>query len=81
VKSANVTEAKASLSKLLALVEQGKEVILTRAGVPIAKLVPYTAPARRTLGGSWEGRVEMSADFDDLPDELLASFGIEPDEP
>lgn len=81
VKSANVTEAKASLSKLLALVQEGKEVVLTKAGVPVAKLVPYTPPARRTLGGSWEGRVELAADFDELPADLLDAFGVRPQRP
>jgi prevent-host-death family protein len=80
MKTANVTEAKATLSKLLAMVQEGDEVILTKAGVPVARLVPYRHPTRRTLGGSWEGRVEMSDDFDELPDALLAAFtgGVDP---
>jgi prevent-host-death family protein len=77
VKTANVTEAKATLSKLLAMVQEGDEIILTKAGVPVAKLVPYRGPARRTLGGSWEGRVEMADDFDEFPEELLTAFAGE----
>lgn len=69
----NIHEAKTHFSKLVADVEQGREVIITRAGKPVAKLVPYRSPARRTPGG-WEGRVRISADFDEPDEALLAAF-------
>jgi len=49
---ANIYEAKAQLSKLIAQVEAGEEVILSRAGKPVARIVPWSAPvqAKRQLG-------------------------------
>lgn len=48
--TANVAEAKAHLSQLLDAALAGEEVILARAGKPLVRLVPVTAPARRELG-------------------------------
>jgi prevent-host-death family protein len=70
-----VTEAKAQLSRLLERVEQGERVVIGRAGKPVAVLVPYVHdPSPRTLGGDWEGRVEIADDVDDLPDWFLDHF-------
>ena len=72
----NISEAKASLSKLIEQVLNGQEVIIGKAGKPVAKLVPYkvdTSP--RQLGvGQWQGKIWMADDFDDLPDALLNLF-------
>lgn len=72
----NISEAKATLSKLLEKVLNGQEVIIGKAGKPVAKLVPYnlqTSP--RELGvGSWQGKIWMADDFDDLPEEILKHF-------
>ncbi|MDR1294874.1 MAG: type II toxin-antitoxin system prevent-host-death family antitoxin [Bifidobacteriaceae bacterium] len=46
----NVQEAKTTLSRLLAEVENGAEVVVARAGKPVARLTPIEAPARRALG-------------------------------
>jgi len=55
--SVNMHEAKTQLSKLVARVEGGEEIVITRAGKPAAKLVPVPQqkPGRRKLGG-WEGK-------------------------
>ncbi len=60
----NVHEAKTSLSKLLAQVEDGGEVIIARAGRPIARLVRYEAAAR--IPGPLEGLCDVPDDFDDI---------------
>lgn len=67
--------AKTHLSQLLARVEAGEEVVLGRAGHPVARLVPFrTVPAKRRFGG-WRGRVWISHDFDaPLPDEIKKAF-------
>ncbi len=71
----NIHQAKTHLSKLIASVEEGKEVIIARAGKPVAKLVPYHAERKaRKPGGGWKGRVWMADDFDDLPENLAALF-------
>jgi prevent-host-death family protein len=73
VKSVNVHEAKTHLSRLLERVERGEEVIISRAGTPVAKLVAVPA-AKRVLGAD-RGRVRIAPDFDaPLPDEILADF-------
>jgi prevent-host-death family protein len=70
----NVHEAKTHLSRWLARVARGDEVIIAKAGKPIARLVPFTKPGQRSLGPD-EGRVFIADDFDaPLPDELLADF-------
>jgi len=46
----NVQEAKTRLSDLLARVERGEEVIIARAGSPVARLVPIGALPRRRFG-------------------------------
>lgn len=59
----NMHEAKTHLSKLVARVEGGEQIMITRAGKPAAKLVPVAQnkPGRRKLGG-WEGKVWMASD-------------------
>lgn len=58
----NMHEAKTQLSKLVARVEGGEEIIITRAGKPAAKLVPVpTKLGPRKLGG-WEGKMRMPTD-------------------
>jgi prevent-host-death family protein len=46
----NVAEAKAKLSELLDLASRGDDVVIARAGQPVARLVPVAAPPPRTLG-------------------------------
>ncbi len=68
-------DAKTQLSRLVRRVEAGEEIVLGRAGRPVAKLVPFRPPgAPRRLGG-WEGRIVVHDDFDDpLPEEIAAAF-------
>jgi prevent-host-death family protein len=71
----NVHEAKTQLSRLLAAVEAGEEVVIARSGRPVARLVGLTAEAPRRRLGSLEGKFTVPDDFDDpLPDDLLALF-------
>ena len=71
-----VTEAKANLSKLLARAEKGEEVVIGRAGRPIAMLVPYKPkrPARKL--GLLEGQIWVAPDFDEWPEEEARALGI-----
>ncbi len=71
----NISDAKSSLSSLIAEVEKGRNVIIGKAGKPVAMLVPYRADtAPRKLGGSWSGKVKIADDFDTLPDDLAKAF-------
>jgi prevent-host-death family protein len=71
----NIHEAKTHLSRLLARVAAGEEVIISKAGKPLARLVPYGKPARNRVAGQDKGLVKIAADFDaPLPDEILDAF-------
>jgi prevent-host-death family protein len=72
----NIAEAKASLSKLVEKVLQGEEVIIGKAGKPVAKLVPfnYDRSPRDLEQGIWKDQVWMAEDFDTLPEDLLKAF-------
>jgi prevent-host-death family protein len=71
----NVHEAKTNFSKLLQRVALGEEVIIAKAGVPVAKLVPMrVAQGKRPLG-LYRGQIWIADDFDaPLPDDILADF-------
>jgi len=71
----NIHEAKTHFSKLLDRVAAGEEIIIARAGEPIARLTAYDPPDR--VGGDWEGLVWIGDDFDaPLPDDMARSFGL-----
>jgi len=74
----NVHEAKTHLSRLLEEVAAGGEIVIARAGKPVAKLVSIDAPGKRKLG-ILKGKIKINEDtFDDpLPDEVLKSFTTE----
>jgi len=69
-----VHEAKTHLSRLLRRVALGEEILISRGGDPIARLVPATRGKTRTLGID-RGRYEVPEDFDaPLPDDIVADF-------
>ena len=74
-KQVNIYEAKTQLSKLVDRAAAGEDVILARAGKPVARLTQLEAPKRTIRYGVLKGKIKVSADFDDpLPDDLLALF-------
>ncbi len=71
----NIHEAKTHFSKLLARVQAGEEIVIAKAGVPLARLVPAAPMPEKRVLGTARGQVWMSDDFDaPLPDDLLKSF-------
>ena len=60
----NISDAKEQLSALLVLVEQGKEVVIARAGKPIARLVRYDKSSEPRKLGALEGKIRISDGFD-----------------
>ena len=72
----NVHQAKTQLSKLLARVSAGEEIVIARAGKPVAKLVPVTQEKkRRVLGMDADKKFWIADDFDDpLPPEIQKYF-------
>jgi prevent-host-death family protein len=75
MKEVNIHEAKTHLSRLLARVSCGEEVVIAKSGKPIARLVPFTAAPARRIPGLDREKVTIAADFDAvLPDDLLHEF-------
>ena len=71
----NIHQAKTELSKLVGRAEAGEEIVIARAGTPVAKLVGFkSARARRRLG-VLDGKFKIPADFNrPLPASLLRKF-------
>jgi prevent-host-death family protein len=70
----NVHDAKTHFSRLLLRVASGEEIVIARAGKPIARLVPIEPKPRRVIGQD-DGLFEIPEDFDaPLPDDVLALF-------
>jgi len=74
----NIHDAKTNLSKLLERVERGEEIVIARAGTPIARLCPIASRPRRRRLGKYAGQIEIADDFDRLPDDIAAALGVEP---
>ncbi|HVC05123.1 MAG TPA: type II toxin-antitoxin system Phd/YefM family antitoxin [Candidatus Acidoferrales bacterium] len=75
METVNIHAAKTHLSQLLARVEAGEEVVLARAGQPIARLVPFIASGAPRRFGGWKGRVSVAKNFDaPLPETMDTAF-------
>jgi prevent-host-death family protein len=61
----NMLEAKNRLSNLIVAVERNEEVIIARNGIPVAKIIKYTAP-KIAAPGSWKGKVPYSTDWNSV---------------
>ncbi len=70
----NIHEAKTHFSKLVERAEAGEEIVIGRAGRPVARLVPFDRPIGGRQPGLLRGRIRMSPDFDETPDDLVALF-------
>ena len=70
----NIHEAKTHFSRLVERVEAGEEILIGRAGRPVARLVPLKSRTEPRTPGLWRGRARMAVDFDATDDSLLDSF-------
>lgn len=71
----NVHDAKTRLSRLLVRVEAGEEIVIARAGKPVARLVPMAPSSKERPFGLCRGEFVVPDDFDDpLPEEILRDF-------
>jgi prevent-host-death family protein len=70
----NISQAKAELSALIEMVQKGNEVILAKAGKPVARLIAYRGPAGPRTPGSMAGQIWIAPDFDVLPDDMAEVF-------
>ena len=75
VATVSIYEAKTRLSHLVDRAMQGDQVVITRHGRPVARLVPASRAWRPRRLGTLRGKIRVAADFDaPLPDDLLALF-------
>ena len=70
----NVHAAKTNLSRLLERAEAGEEIVIGRAGKPIAKLVPYVPERPKRTFGALQGQIRILPGFDDLDAEIEREF-------
>jgi len=71
----NIHEAKTHLSRLLERVAMGEEIVIAKAGTPVAKLVPLSTRPKKRILGSAKGEFVVPADFNDpLPKEIEDLF-------
>ncbi|HHV62265.1 MAG TPA: type II toxin-antitoxin system Phd/YefM family antitoxin [Firmicutes bacterium] len=71
----NIHEAKTQFSKLLMRVKKGEEIIIAKAGKPVARLAPIVERPIRRVPGSAKGMVTILPDFDaPLPESILEAF-------
>lgn len=73
----NISEAKAQLSALIEKVLAGEEVIIGKAGKPVARLIRYENRRHNRRPGALKGKIKIADDFDELPEDMLKAFGME----
>lgn len=75
----NIHDAKTQLSRIIERVERGEEVIISRAGTPVAKLVPLTDTVHRRGRGMLRGRLDLALDWDSsaVNETIAAVFGVD----
>jgi prevent-host-death family protein len=72
----NISKAKAHFSTLIEKVLVGEEVIIGKAGKPVAKLVRYERSEKPRRPGALKGKIKIADDFDKLPEDIAEAFGI-----
>ncbi len=76
----NIHDAKTNLSRIIERVEHGEEIIISRAGHPVAKVIPLTRRVDRSARGSLRGRLVLAADWDspEVNEAIARDFGATP---
>ena len=74
----NIHDAKTNLSRIIERVERGEEIIISRAGHPVAKVIPLTRRVERTGRGSLRGKLVTTEDWDsdDVNEAIARDFGL-----
>lgn len=70
----NIHQAKSNLSRLVEKALKGDDVIIARAGKPVARLVAYKKKLQPRKLGLWKGKVWVSPDFDEEDEEINKLF-------
>jgi prevent-host-death family protein len=74
----NIHEAKTQLSRIIDRVEQGEEIVISRAGTPVAKVIPLSPGVNRTGRGSLAGVLVLDEDWDSpaVNEAIARDFGL-----
>nr|WP_296076281.1 type II toxin-antitoxin system prevent-host-death family antitoxin [uncultured Actinoplanes sp.] len=74
----NIHEAKTNLSRIIDRVERGEEIIISRSGTPVAKVIPLNRRVDRVGRGSLAGQLTMADDWDspDVNEAIARDFGL-----
>jgi prevent-host-death family protein len=70
----DIQEAKSQFSRLLARVEKGEEIVIAKAGRPIAKLIPYRSNRGPRVPDTEKGRIWMADDFMKTSQDVIDEF-------
>ncbi len=74
-KTINIHEAKTHFSKLLTRVRAGEEIVIAKAGKPVARLIPIGQVSKNRIPGSAKGKVVLADEFDaPLSESILNTF-------
>jgi prevent-host-death family protein len=74
MKRVTLREARRDFEQHVESAAAGQEIIITKAGEPVAKVVPYCDERGDREPGYWQGQVKIDDDFDELPDDVAAAF-------
>jgi prevent-host-death family protein len=74
----NIHDAKTHLSRIIERVEHGEEITISRAGTPVAKIIPLEPRRPRTGRGSLRGKLILAHDWDSdqVNESIAADFGL-----
>jgi prevent-host-death family protein len=75
----NIHDAKTNLSRIIERVERGEEIVISRAGTPVAKVVPLRRAVARVARGSLAGSLVLADDWDssELNESIADDFGAD----
>lgn len=79
METTSIPEGEGELAALVKRVEAGEDVVITRGGQPVARLVFYYPDPAPRVGGQWAGRIRIAEDFDTLPPDIAEAFGMGPE--
>jgi prevent-host-death family protein len=76
----NIHEAKTNLSRIIERVEHGEEIVISRAGHPVAKVIPLSRRINRSARGSLAGQLVITDDWDstEVNEAIARDFGMAP---
>ncbi len=74
----NIHDAKTNLSRIIERVEHGEEIVISRAGRPVAKVIPLVRTVARKARGSLRGKLVLSEDWDsaETNEAIARDFGL-----